>query len=193
MLVSCIFGSSSLEIQGFPGGSDGKESACHVRDLVLIPGLGRSPGGGHGKPLSVLPGESPWTEEPGKLQSMASQIFGHNWATKHNLETWQVVPCIASISAIMTTSFLSPLYQHRGGWVILAECFVSWLLCICSMVSTLLWVLVIMWLKDFHTLFHSHIWVIYLWYASILVLYILDLSLSFFFLPGIWLVGQWIH
>ena len=31
---------------GFPGGSAGKESACSVRDLSLIPGLGRSPGGG---------------------------------------------------------------------------------------------------------------------------------------------------
>ena len=36
---------------GFPGGSDGKESACNVGDLGLIPGLGRSPGGGHGNPL----------------------------------------------------------------------------------------------------------------------------------------------
>ena len=29
---------------GFPGGSDGKESACSVGDLGLIPGLGRFPG-----------------------------------------------------------------------------------------------------------------------------------------------------
>ena len=36
---------------GFPGGSDGKESACSVGDLGLIPGLGRSPGEGHGSPL----------------------------------------------------------------------------------------------------------------------------------------------
>ena len=28
--------------QGFPGGSDSKESACYVGDLGLIPGLGRS-------------------------------------------------------------------------------------------------------------------------------------------------------
>ena len=28
----------------FPGGSDGKESACNVGDLGSIPGLGRSPG-----------------------------------------------------------------------------------------------------------------------------------------------------
>ena len=34
-----------------PGGSNGKESACNAWDLGLIPGLGRSPGGGHGNPL----------------------------------------------------------------------------------------------------------------------------------------------
>ena len=35
-----------------------------------IPGSGRSPGGGHSNPPPVfLPGESPWTEEPGRLQS----------------------------------------------------------------------------------------------------------------------------
>ena len=31
---------------GFPGGSDGKESACNVGDLGLIPGLRKYPGGG---------------------------------------------------------------------------------------------------------------------------------------------------
>ena len=56
---------------GFPGGSDGKESACIVGDLSLIPGLGRSPRGRHGNPLQYsclekphgqgsLKGYSPW-------------------------------------------------------------------------------------------------------------------------------------
>ena len=53
---------------GFPGGSDSKESTCNVGDLGSIPVLGRSPGGGHGKPLqySCLEnphgpvGSSPW-------------------------------------------------------------------------------------------------------------------------------------
>ena len=36
---------------GFPGGSAGKESTCIMRDLGLIPGLGRSPGGGNNYPL----------------------------------------------------------------------------------------------------------------------------------------------
>ena len=44
---------------GFPGGSDDKESACNAGDLGLIPGLGRSPGGGHGNPLQRSCLESP--------------------------------------------------------------------------------------------------------------------------------------
>ena len=36
---------------GFPRGSVGKESACNVGNLGLSPGLGRSPGEGHGNPL----------------------------------------------------------------------------------------------------------------------------------------------
>ena len=35
----------------FPGGSGGKESACNMGDLGLIPGLGRSAGEGKGYPL----------------------------------------------------------------------------------------------------------------------------------------------
>ena len=56
---------------GFPGDSDGKESACNVGNLGLIPGLGRSPGGGRGNPRQYsclenlhgqrsLKGYSPW-------------------------------------------------------------------------------------------------------------------------------------
>ena len=38
-------------VGGFPGGSDGKESACNVGDPSSIPGPGRSPGEGNGNPL----------------------------------------------------------------------------------------------------------------------------------------------
>ena len=37
--------------EGFPSGSDGKESAGNAGDLGSIPGSGRSPGGGNGHPL----------------------------------------------------------------------------------------------------------------------------------------------
>ena len=53
-------------------------------DLSSIPGLGRSPGGGHGNSLQYPCLESPWTEEPGGLQSMGSQKVRHDWATKHS-------------------------------------------------------------------------------------------------------------
>ena len=36
---------------GFPGGSDGKESACNAEDLDSVPGSGRSPGEENGNPL----------------------------------------------------------------------------------------------------------------------------------------------
>ena len=39
-----------MNSMGLPGGLDGKLSACSVGDLGSIPGLGRSPGGGHGNP-----------------------------------------------------------------------------------------------------------------------------------------------
>ena len=44
---------------GFPGGSDGKESACSAGDLGLIPGLGRFPGEGNGNPLQYSCLENP--------------------------------------------------------------------------------------------------------------------------------------
>ena len=37
--------------EGFPGGSDGEESACNVGELGLIPGLGRSSVEENGNPL----------------------------------------------------------------------------------------------------------------------------------------------
>ena len=38
---------------GFPGGSDGKKSACNAEDLGSIPWVERYPGGGNGNPLIV--------------------------------------------------------------------------------------------------------------------------------------------
>ena len=58
---------------GFPGGSDGKESACNARDPGSVPGLGRSPGEGNGHPLQYSCLEKSWSEEPGGLESMGSQ------------------------------------------------------------------------------------------------------------------------
>ena len=57
-----------------PPSSVSKESTCNAGDPGSIPESGRSPEEGNGNPLQYfLPGESPWTEEPGRLQSMGSQ------------------------------------------------------------------------------------------------------------------------
>ena len=49
----------SKEIMDFPGGSDGKESACKSGDPGLIPGSGRSPGEGNGNELQYSCLENP--------------------------------------------------------------------------------------------------------------------------------------
>jgi len=51
---------------GFPGGSDGKDSACNARDSGSIPGSERSPGEGIS---TILAWRIPLTEEAGGLQS----------------------------------------------------------------------------------------------------------------------------
>ena len=66
---------------GFPGGSDGKESAFNAGDRGSIPGMGRSLGKGNGYPHQYFAWKIPWTEEPGGLQSMGSQRVRHHWAT----------------------------------------------------------------------------------------------------------------
>ena len=66
-----IFSNDTSDNLGFPGGSDGKQSACSAGDLGSIPGLVRSPERGHGNPLQCscmenphgqrcLAGYSPW-------------------------------------------------------------------------------------------------------------------------------------
>ena len=44
---------------GFPGGSEGKASACNAGDPGLIPGSGRSSGEGNGNPLQYSCLENP--------------------------------------------------------------------------------------------------------------------------------------
>ena len=54
--------SMDMPIQGFPGGSVGKESACNAgdaEDMGSVLGSGSSPGGGHGNPLQYSFLENP--------------------------------------------------------------------------------------------------------------------------------------
>ena len=73
----------AMSLKGFPGGSDGKESTCNAGDLGWIPGLGRCPRGGHGKPLQYSCLENPHGQRTlVGFQSMGLQRVGHDWATK---------------------------------------------------------------------------------------------------------------
>ena len=69
----------------FPGGSDGKGSTCNVGDLGLIPGLGRSAGGGHGNLQQYsclknlygqrsLMGYSPWGHKASDMTERLSTV-----------------------------------------------------------------------------------------------------------------------
>ena len=64
---------------GFPGGSDGEESACNARDLGSTPGSGRSPGEGNGYPLQYSCLENSMDRGAWRvIQSMGSQRVGLN-------------------------------------------------------------------------------------------------------------------
>ena len=60
----------------FPGGSDGKESACNVGDHGLIHGLGKSPGEGNSNPL--------------QYSCLANPMYGGgSWVTVHGVtKSW---------------------------------------------------------------------------------------------------------
>ena len=72
--LSCIFATKG---KTFPGGSDGKESSLMQETWVQSLGW-EDPLAVHS---SILAWRIPWTEEPGRLQSMGSQRVRHNWVT----------------------------------------------------------------------------------------------------------------
>ena len=63
---------------GFPGSSDGKASAYSARGPGLIPGSEDPLEKEMATHSNILARRIPWTEEPGGLQSIGSQRFGHN-------------------------------------------------------------------------------------------------------------------
>ena len=98
---------------GFPGVSDGKESACNEGDLGLIPELGRYPGEGNGYPLQYS----------GLQNSMdcivhGSQRVEHNWATFTSLwaSSWGGFSCWGT-QALRCTGFSSCTWAQYLGLV----------------------------------------------------------------------------
>ena len=76
---------------GFPGGLDGKESACNEGDPSSTPGLGRSPGEGNGNPLQYSYLGNPMDR-------------GAWWATIHGVADSQTLLKRPSTHAHITTS-----------------------------------------------------------------------------------------
>ena len=99
-----------LTTPGFPGGSDGKVSACNAGDRVWS--LGQE------DPLekemaihsSTLAWKIPWTEEPNRLQSMGSQSVGHDWVTSLHFSFPPLWNKFKSTVAIVAQFVLKILY-----------------------------------------------------------------------------------
>ena len=62
----------ALDSMSFPGSSVDKEFACSAGEPGLIPGSGRSLKKEIANHSSILAWRLPWTEKPGRLQSMES-------------------------------------------------------------------------------------------------------------------------
>ena len=68
-----------------------KDLPATAGDLSSIPGWRRSPGRGHGNPLQYSCLGIPWTEEPGRLQSVGSQRVRQDLAIEHECTQLTVV------------------------------------------------------------------------------------------------------
>ncbi|CAI9173503.1 unnamed protein product [Rangifer tarandus platyrhynchus] len=82
---------------GFPGGSDGQESACKVGDLAYIAGSGRPPGGRHGNPLQYSCLENPMDRAAW-------------WATVHGGH--KELDMTERLSTVQYTLHYDPAYTH---------------------------------------------------------------------------------
>ena len=106
----------------FPGGVVVKNPPANTeRRRGFDPWLGKIPWWQAWQPTPVLlPGKSPWTEEPGGLQSMQSQRAGDNEATEHarmhargGYERWfrvkQIWVCVLALPLTRCMAWINPL------------------------------------------------------------------------------------
>jgi len=121
-----------ISLLGFPGGSDGKESTCSAGDLVSIPGLGRSPGGGHGNPLQYSCLEHPQAQRSLADYSPCGHKESDMIATKHT----QHISLLYSLSymtnllhfcltLLLNLQEFKKCLVHKGFYLILCTCIYS--------------------------------------------------------------------
>ena len=101
--------------KSFPGGSDGKESACNTGNL----GWKDPPEKEMATYSRILAWRIPWTEEPGGLQSMGSQRVGHDWVTNtflgwgSHVEAAVLSPsCHTPAPPSLAGQYLSSVFKH---------------------------------------------------------------------------------
>ena len=70
-----------LLLSGFPGGSDGKESACNAGEPRWTPRSGRSPGEGNGYPLQHFCLENPMDRGAWWATVHGVTRVRHSWGT----------------------------------------------------------------------------------------------------------------
>ena len=98
LLFACD--SVNCTLQGLPGSSAGKESACSAGNTGLILGLKRSLGGGHGNPLEYSCLQNPHGQRSLRGYSPWGCRVEHHWATKHStlqiisLNLWFLFSCL---------------------------------------------------------------------------------------------------
>ena len=79
-----------------------KNLSAYAGNVGLIIGSGRSLGEGNGNPLAW---ETPWTEVPGRLQSMGSQRVRHDLVTKDHQEAYKFTHTITTTINTTTLTF----------------------------------------------------------------------------------------
>ena len=120
-------------LRGFPGGSDGKASACNAGDPGLISGLGRSPGEGNGDPLQYSLLESPvdggaWWAPVHGVAKIRTRLSNFTFFLSSFYVLGQKLPRLAtptqSKRAVFSTICVSP---KEGLWLALfGSCVHSW-------------------------------------------------------------------
>ena len=65
---------------------------------------------------SILTWEIPWTEEPGRLQSMGSQSVGHDWETEHGIQIDRQT-CTQTHTIINNVLISGNLYDYICKWI----------------------------------------------------------------------------
>ena len=87
-------------------------NAGDIGDAGLILGSGRSLGEGKVSHMSVLAWRIPWTEEPGRLQSMGSQIVRHDSTIKQQQLLTLVMSILLLLVLLYPLCLIQVTYTH---------------------------------------------------------------------------------